>query len=148
MRSDSLSPEQSVEIDITSQQLTSSGKLPQETSTRLHGVNPGIQEKQRRVEQSFLSILLPRLVRCGICWCLIAGFYVSLWAFKDQVLSPRRKKVFDTITIGLSIAFGLSIASSLKGIALDLRWWMLSTRKRSSQEVRFVLRADALKIYF
>lgn len=125
--------------------LISSEKPAQNISAKAHIGNSDNQEKETGAKRCFVKILLPRLVRCWIGWCLIAGFYVSLWSFKDRVISPRTKSVFDTITIGLSIAFGMSIASSLKGVALDLRWWILSTGKRPSQEVRFTLREDALK---
>lgn len=55
------------------------------------------------------------------------------------MLSPHSKSIFDAITIGISIAFGLNIASALKANALDLRWWILSFEKRPSEEVRVVL---------
>jgi hypothetical protein len=48
--------------------------------------------------------------------------------------------VFDVINVALSIAFGLNIASSLKEIALDFRWWILSYRRRPTQEVRILCR--------
>lgn len=111
-------------------------KHPHSISTKLHIRRFAHEANEAGSEQNIVKIILPRLVRCLISWCLIAGFYASLWAFKDRVISPRTKSAFDTITIGLSIAFGLNIASSLKGIALDLRWWILSAKKRPSREVR------------
>lgn len=66
---------------------------------------------------------------------VIGGFYASWWSYKDRVLSPREKSKVDALTVALSIALGLNIASALKANALDLRWWILSKRKRSSQEV-------------
>ena len=88
-----------------------------------------------KLDQKFTKLLVPGLVRCLISWILIAGFYISLWKYKDRVISPRTKSGFDAITVALSIAFGLNIASSLKAVALDLRWWVLSMKRRSSQEV-------------
>ena len=44
--------------------------------------------------------------------------------------------MFDAIMVTLSIAFGLNIASALKAFVLDLQWWVLSIKKRSSREVR------------
>jgi len=84
------------------------------------------------------SIFLLGLVRCIISWVLIAGFYLSLWLYKDKVISPGTKSVFDVITVALSIAFGLNIASSLKEIALNLRWWILGYGRRPAQEVRIL----------
>ncbi len=87
------------------------------------------------VEQKFTKLLLSGLPRCLISWLLIGAFYLSLWAYKDRILSPRSKSSFDAITVALSIAFGLNIASALKTVALDLRWWILSIGKRPSKEV-------------
>lgn len=82
-----------------------------------------------------MKLLLPGLGRCTISWVLTAAFYVSVWGYKDRVISPRTKSGFDVVTVALSIAFGMNVASSLKGTALDLRWWVLSKKKRSSREV-------------
>ncbi|KAI4267746.1 MAG: hypothetical protein L6R35_006827, partial [Caloplaca aegaea] len=87
-----------------------------------------------RFDPNLKKLLLPELVRCLISWFLIGGFYVSSWNYKDHVLSPRTKSHFDAITVALSIALGLNVASALKAIALDLRWWILSIEKRPSQE--------------
>jgi hypothetical protein len=87
------------------------------------------------LKSNFIQLFLHGLARCIISWILIASFYISLWMYKDRVISPERKSGFDAITVALSIALGLNIASSLKSIALDLRWWILSKRRRPSQEV-------------
>jgi len=90
------------------------------------------------VDHSFIKLLLPGLLRCTVSGLLIAGFYISVWNSKDQVVSPKTKAQFDAITVALSIAFGLNIVSSLKAIVLDLRWWILSIERRSLREVRFM----------
>lgn len=82
-------------------------------------------------------ILLHGLARCVISWILMVGFYLSLWLYKDRVISPRTKSTFDAINIGLSIAFGLNIASSLKSVALDVRWWILDLRRKSRRPTSF-----------
>lgn len=84
------------------------------------------------------GVPLHGFVRCIITWLLIVGFYLSLWLYKDKVISPGAKSMFDTITVVLSLAFGLNIASSLKEIALDFRWWILEHRRRPPQEVRIL----------
>lgn len=89
--------------------------------------------------RNFKRALLPGLARCFISWLLIGGFYISLFEYEDRVLSPRAKSQFDAITIALSIAFGLNVASALKAVALNLRWWVLSMKKRTSREVRRTL---------
>lgn len=90
------------------------------------------------VDHSFIKLLLPGLVRCTVSGLLIAGFYISVWNSKDQVVSPKTKAQYDAITVALSIAFGLNIVSSLKAIMLDLRWWILSIERRPLREVRFM----------
>ncbi|KAH6857681.1 hypothetical protein B0T12DRAFT_393900 [Alternaria alternata] len=78
---------------------------------------------------------VPGLVSCAISWILIASFYVLVWLHKDRVISPHTKSAFDAAIVGLGIAFGLNVASGLKGIALDFRWWILNSRKRSGHEL-------------
>jgi hypothetical protein len=63
---------------------------------------------------------------------------MCLLGYKDRVISRKTKNLFDTFFTGLSIAFGMNVASGLKGIAVDLRWWVLSIKKRSSLEVRSI----------
>lgn len=82
-----------------------------------------------------IKYAFPGLVSCAISWILIASFYVLVWLHKDRVISPHTKSAFDAAIVGLGIAFGLNVASGLKGIALDLRWWILNSRKRSGHEV-------------
>lgn len=97
-----------------------------------------------KVNQDFKKLLLPGLVRCLISLVMIVGFYAALWGYKDRVITPRAMSVFDAITIGLSLAYGLNIASALQAIALDLRWWILSKKRRPSQEVEKILHCDSL----
>jgi hypothetical protein len=87
------------------------------------------------VTKNDIKHALPGLVSCAISWLLIASFYTLVWLHKDRVISPHTKSTFDAVVVGLGIAFGLNIASGLKGIALDLRWWILNRRKRLSHEV-------------
>ena len=45
------------------------------------------------------------------------------------------KKFYNTLVTGLSMALGISIASSFKTIALNFRWYILSRKKRPIEEV-------------
>ncbi|KAL1797952.1 hypothetical protein ACET3X_004558 [Alternaria dauci] len=87
---------------------------------------------------------LPGLVSCAISWILIASFYALVWLHKDRVISPHTKSTFDAAVVGLGIVFGLNVASGFKRIALDLRWWILNSRKRSGREVESIIRCDSL----
>lgn len=97
------------------------------------------QTKAKKLSKS-TSLFLHGFVRCIMTWVLTAGFYLSLRLYQDRVISPGAKSMFDAITVVLSIAFGLNIASSLKEIALEFRWWILGHRQRPSQEVRILCR--------
>ena len=107
------------------------------STQRQHTSADSFRLKQKIVfNPNLKKLLLPGLVRCLITWSLIGGFYGILWDHKGRVLSSGAKSRFDAITVALSIAFGLNVASALKAIALDLRWWILSLEKRPSREVR------------
>lgn len=97
-----------------------------------------LQNARTKITSSSTSIVFHGLVRCIISWFLIAGSCITLWLYKDRVISPGAKSVFDAVNIVLSIAFGLNIASSLKDIVLNIRWWILSRRRRPSEEVRML----------
>ena len=112
----------------------------QVVTTRHQVFDPSHLKQKVRLNQSFVKLFLPGLARCLISWLLIGAFYISLWRYKDRILSPRTKSHFDTITVALSIALGLNVASALKTIALDLRWWFLSMGKRPSREVGCISR--------
>lgn len=126
--------------------ITFCDRLPKYKSCAEHPTSPVLPAATR--DQSMLpltglkqlpnttSILLYGLVRCIITWFLIAGFYLSFWWYKNKVISPGEKTMFDAVNVVLSIAFGLNIASSLKEIALYFRWWILDYRRRPSQEVK------------
>jgi ribose/xylose/arabinose/galactoside ABC-type transport system permease subunit len=53
----------------------------------------------------------------------------------DQVLSHNAKLWFNSIITGLSMALGLSVAEAFKRMTVDIRWWILSRKKRSLSEV-------------
>lgn len=52
------------------------------------------------------------------------------------------------LIIGASIALGLNIASSLKAMAVDFRWWLLSLHERPLKEVDLILRLESLSAVF
>jgi hypothetical protein len=67
---------------------------------------------------------------------LVGSFMGTLKAFsRDQVMSHDVKTWFNTITIGLLMALGTSVTEAFKRMAVDIRWWILSRKKRSLSEV-------------
>lgn len=68
----------------------------------------------------------------------IGAIYVTLAHYSDKVvMSTVKKRIFNGTITGLSIALGLSIASSLKWMASELKWWVLSCKGWTLQEVRW-----------
>lgn len=69
---------------------------------------------------------------------LIAAVLLVLAIFlfsRKNVISSNRKKWFNAINTGLSLALGMSIAHGFRAMAIDIRWWILSRRTRSLSEV-------------
>jgi hypothetical protein len=80
------------------------------------------------------------LVGSSFRWLITAGLCGSyVWANKDYeakgALSEGQKKMYNTVTTAISIALGLNIASAFKDMALNMRWPILSARKRNLDEV-------------
>ncbi|CAO2648686.1 Nn.00g079530.m01.CDS01 [Neocucurbitaria sp. VM-36] len=94
-----------------------------------------VRSSQFVVKSHGIKHASPGLISCAITWLLVASFYILIWLHKDRVISPQTKSNFDAVVVALSMVFGLNIASGLKGIALDLRWWILDARKRSDREL-------------
>lgn len=67
---------------------------------------------------------------------LVAGTYIVLWQYsrKEAMVSKKRNE-FNTLIIALSIALGLNIASSMKHLVRELRWWVLSWYEWTPKEV-------------
>jgi hypothetical protein len=63
-------------------------------------------------------------------------FLLTIWFFsRHQVMSHKKKLWFNTIITGLSMTLGMSITEGFKRMAVDIRWWILSRKKRRLSEV-------------
>ncbi|RDW68467.1 hypothetical protein BP5796_09124 [Coleophoma crateriformis] len=81
-------------------------------------------------------LLLGSLVRFLITFALCAAYVLVVREYKNAgVLDETAKKFFNAWTTAISIALGLNIASSFKDMALNMRWPILSSRKRNLLEV-------------
>jgi hypothetical protein len=67
---------------------------------------------------------------------LLMGFVLAIYFYQGRVLSDNDKSIFDSIIVTLSLVVGLNIASALKDIARQMRWWFLSLTRRDLPEVR------------
>jgi hypothetical protein len=66
--------------------------------------------------------------------CVAYAAATIIWQHKPAQ-SETSKRLYNTITTGVSIALGLNIASAFKDMALNMRWVILSNRKRNLIEV-------------
>ncbi|KAH9204572.1 hypothetical protein DL95DRAFT_319204 [Leptodontidium sp. 2 PMI_412] len=82
------------------------------------------------------KLLVKGLLRWLVAAMLVSVIYCVLYSFhKKPVMDDKSKKVFNLLIIGASLALGLNIANSLKGMAVDFRWWLLAHKKRPLREV-------------
>ncbi|KAF7959070.1 hypothetical protein EAE96_002587 [Botrytis aclada] len=98
-----------------------------------------------KTRRQFWHILLKSLAQWLITLLLCIAYLLALlfWNRKGTV-SQRSKRICNAITTGISIALGLNIASSLKGMALNARWAFLHASKRNLYELDLTLHADSL----
>ncbi|KAH6680866.1 hypothetical protein B0J14DRAFT_532392 [Halenospora varia] len=107
-------------------------------------------DRSRRLHREFhpakqlRKLLISGLSRWLLTAILIVCLYVTLWHYSSKkVMTSAKKRVFNAIVTGLSIALGLSISSGLKAMALEVRWWILSHQKRSLREVDLILHSGS-----
>ena len=93
-------------------------------------------QKHFSPEKQLRKLLLDGLCRWAVTAVLILCLYITLFHYSaKEVMNQAKKLQFNALITGLSIGLGLSIASSLQEMALEIRWWILSRRKRSLHEV-------------
>jgi hypothetical protein len=81
-------------------------------------------------------ILFAGLARWAITalMCVAYAAATIIWQHKPAQ-GETSKRLYNAITTGVSIALGLNIASAFKDMALNMRWVILSNRKRNLIEV-------------
>lgn len=86
------------------------------------------------------------LVRYLITLALLGGLFGTILLYKRKTVMDMDvdKKIFNFLTTGLSMLLGISIASSFKQVALNVRWEILSRGKRSLDQVDGILQLDSL----
>jgi len=89
-----------------------------------------------RRHRQLLRLLLMGSVHFMITVALILGLYgVFVMYERHGIMGEGGKRAYNTFVTGLSMALGINIATSFKAIAVDVRWWILSQKKRSMDEV-------------
>ncbi|KAE8440477.1 hypothetical protein EG329_007443 [Mollisiaceae sp. DMI_Dod_QoI] len=95
--------------------------------------------------KQFQKLLLDGFLRLLLTMAIIGCLYATLMAYETRsVIGPVGKRVFNALVTGLSMTLGISIASSFKAIAIDIRWWILSRKKRPIHEVDAILSCHSL----
>ncbi|PNP38141.1 hypothetical protein TGAMA5MH_10005 [Trichoderma gamsii] len=93
------------------------------------------------------------LLACALRWfmtaVLVMGAYLVLWRYsRKAAMISTKKKEFNTLIIALSIALGLNIASSLKHLVRELRWWVLSWHEWMPKEADYILQSENFSSLF
>lgn len=100
-------------------------------------------------KNQFKRLILACLVRWVMTVLLVVGAYLVLWRYsvKEAMLS-NKKKEFNTLIIAISIALGLNIASSMKHMVRELRWWVLSWYEWTPREADCILQSENFSSLF
>jgi len=96
------------------------------------------------------SQLRKLLFRGFIKWFITVALIATMsgimyyYAYNVRPMTDMDKQTYNFLVLGLSLALGMNLASSLKQMALDVRWWVLSLTKRNLREVDLILHLDGL----
>lgn len=97
--------------------------------------------------KQFRKLFRRGLVQFLMTFLIASLLLLTIWQFgKRRVISTKWKRWFNAINLGLSMALGMSVQRGFKGMAIDLRWWILSRRRRSLSEVDKILRSESLTV--
>jgi hypothetical protein len=108
--------------------------------TRIHRPLLNSHERRFSPRKQLRHLLFIGFIRFLITAALIGGIYTTIYFYKAKpVMSEQVDKIwFNFYTTGLSMLLGISIASGLKQIAIDIRWRILSRGNRPLREVSFI----------
>jgi hypothetical protein len=95
-------------------------------------------------------LLLKGFLKWIITVSLSAAMGGIMYYYSTYVMpmSESDKQKYNFLVIGLSLALGINLASSLKAMATDIRWWILSLKRRKLREVDLILHLDSLTEVF
>jgi hypothetical protein len=91
-------------------------------------------------------LLLRGFIKWFITAALMAIMGSIMYYYSTHVrpMTDQDKQTYNFLIVGLSLALGMNLASSLKQMAVDVRWWVLSLTKRNLREVDLILHLDSL----
>lgn len=101
--------------------------------------------KEFHPSRQLRRLIVAGLSKWAVTIVICAGIYGTLIWFSTQPIFPKQQSfVYYALITALSIVLGLNIASSLKAMAQDIRWWVLSKRMWTLQEMDLILHGDSL----
>jgi hypothetical protein len=106
-------------------------KLPE-----LNNTHQRVLPVEFKSKEQFKNLFCHGLKKFAITFVLVILFMVTIKEFsKDNAWSHNKKLVFNSVITGLSMALGMSVTEAFKCMAIDIRWWILSRKKRTLSEV-------------
>lgn len=92
------------------------------------------------------KLLLRGFLKWFISLAMMASLSGIMYNYSTNVrpMSEKDKQTYNFLVVGLSLALGMNLASSLKQMVVDMRWWILSLTKRNLREVDLILHLDSL----
>jgi hypothetical protein len=89
------------------------------------------------------TLLFKGFKRFMITFVLVSCLLGTIFGFSTyDAMTSTEVGWYNTLLTGLSMALGISIGSSFKDIALNLRWWFLSQKRRSLKDVSDINHSD------
>lgn len=99
---------------------------------------PGCQKLGHRYRplKQFRKLAIPLLIRWVIS-LLLCGLVIALFVYfvEEKVLSKRKKRIFNGLFMGLSLAIGMNLGNALVTIADIMKWRILASGKWTAREV-------------
>lgn len=119
--------------------------MAEEYKAQLHKYtfDPFMRRRQLR------KLLFLALTRWLLTASVIGALYGVLVHYSSkEVMIRGKKRTFNAVMTALSITLSLNLASSLKAMAGDMRWWILSLRDWSLLEADLILQSDYISHMF
>ncbi|KAI8936484.1 hypothetical protein NX059_006889 [Plenodomus lindquistii] len=127
---------------------TPASTFDEEDGQSLHGRQPGDHVKRFDHKQARKTLLVIGLSKLAITVFFCSCIGVTLKSYEGWrgkvVLSEQDVRIFNSLTLGLSLCLGLNLLASLKHYASTLRWSLLTRRYVSLEVFDLILHVSSL----
>lgn len=107
--------------------------------------NPYPLAKEFHSRRQLWRLIVAGLSKWAVTIVICVDIYATLIWYSSQPIFPKQQMfVFYTLITALSIALGLNIASSLKAMTQDIKWWVFSRCTWTLQEMDLILHGESL----